>query len=72
MIALSSGLRAHSVVVFTIPLRAATISGPFISLGIPALSGTATNRKFRLRVRMWNLGISIGFPLIILTWRTAN
>ena len=51
MSALSFGSRVFSVVVLIIPLRAATISGPFISLGIPALSGITTNRRFRQRFR---------------------
>ena len=35
--ALSSGLREFSCVVCIIPLRAATISGPFMKAGIPSL-----------------------------------
>ena len=50
--ALSCGVTVFNDVLFTIPLRAATIFGPFISLGIPALSGIATDHRFRLRVRM--------------------
>ncbi len=38
MATLSSELRVFKLVVFTIPFRAATISGPFILLGIPELS----------------------------------
>ena len=52
MSALSCGARVFNDVLFTIPLRAATISGPFISMGIRLLSGIATNRRFRLRFRM--------------------
>ncbi len=42
--ALSCGFRVFNDVLFTIPLRAATISGPFISLWIPALSETPLSR----------------------------
>ncbi len=38
---LSSGARLLRDVVFTIPLRAATIFGPFIKAGIPSLSDLA-------------------------------
>ena len=51
-VALSSGVRSFRHVVLIIPFRAATISDPFISLGIPALSGIAKDRRFRLRFRM--------------------
>jgi len=44
-VALSSGVRSFRHVVFMIPFRAATISDPFISLGIPALSRIEGDRK---------------------------
>ena len=44
MATLSSVVRSQSVVVFTIPLRAATISGPFMKAGIPTLAASSPDR----------------------------
>ena len=63
---------------FIIPFRAATISGPFISLGIPAQWGSLLSvqlsRRPKISFTISNVesGISIGFPLIIFSWRGAQ
>ncbi len=48
---LSFEARVLRDVVFTIPLRAATISGPFIKAGIPTLSDLVLGTGFCLRGR---------------------
>ena len=66
IVALSSGVRSFRHVVFIIPFRAATISDPFISLGIRLCQGQQQT-VFSSRISNVVSGISIGFPLIILS-----
>jgi hypothetical protein len=65
MATLSSVVRVFSDVVFIIPFRAATISGPFMKAGIPTLAALLADRIVNSSDRKLHLHRS-RFPFLLI------